>query len=147
MPETLLRTKLFVPPVRPNLVSRPQLVERLNQARQPGHKLTLISAPARFGKSTLASIWLAESDGQAAWLSLDRGDNDPVRFWTYVIEVVEVHEELGYLLEHQSPNLHLVLITRANPPLPMARLPAHGRLVEIRAVDLQFSTDEADAIQ
>jgi LuxR family maltose regulon positive regulatory protein len=157
----------------------------------------LIAAPAGFGKSTLVSNWLAESDGQAAWLSLDRGDNDPVKFWTYVIaaiqtvdpqvgdearqimgspqlrstepavvslvndisqldqelililddyhliEAEQIHGGVGYLLGHQSPNLHLVLITRANPPLPMARLRAHGRLVEIRALDLQFSTDEA----
>ncbi len=197
MSATLLRTKLFVPPVRPNLVSRPRLIERLNQVRQPGHKLTLISAPAGFGKSTLVTNWLAELKAQAAWLSLDNGDNDPVKFWTYVIaaiqtvdpelgdeanqiigspqlrttepavvslvndisqldqelilvlddyhliEAAQIHEGLNYLLDHQSPNLHLVLITRANPPLPLARLRAHGRLLEIRAVDLQFSTDEA----
>ncbi|UCG22712.1 MAG: hypothetical protein JSW55_11055 [Chloroflexota bacterium] len=200
MPETLLRTKLFAPPVRQNLVSRPHLLEQLNQARQPGHKLTLISAPAGFGKSTLVSNWLAELNGQAAWLSLDQGDNDPVKFWTYVIaaiqtvdpevgdearqimgspqlrstepavvslvndisqldqelilvlddyhlvEAEQIHDGLSYLLGHQSPNLHLVLITRANPPLPMARLRAHGRLLEIRALDLQFSTDEARAL-
>jgi len=200
MPETLLRTKLFVPPLVPNLVPRPQLVERLNQGLGQRSRLTLVSAPAGFGKSTLVSSWLAESSSQAAWLSLDHGDNDPVRFWTYLIAAIQtvqqevggearqivsapqlrstepvaislindvsqlagdlilvlddyhlieagqVHASLSYLLEHQPPNLHLILITRADPSISLARLRAHGRLVEIRASDLQFSTDEASIL-
>ncbi len=89
MPETLLRTKLFIPPLRPNFVPRPRLIERLNQGLQPGHKLTLISAPAGFGKTTLITDWVQRSkekgEGMAnvAWLSLDKNDNDPIRFLTY----------------------------------------------------------------
>ncbi len=89
MPETLLRTKLFVPPLRPNLVPRPQLIERLNQGLQLGHKLTLISAPAGFGKTTLVSEWVACCERPAAWLSLDEGDNDPTRFLTYLVAALQ----------------------------------------------------------
>ncbi len=197
MPDPLLRTKLFVPQPQPNLVPRPQLIQRLNQGLQPGIKLTLVSAPAGFGKSTLVANWLAESGNQAAWLSIDHSDNDPVRFWMYLIAAIQIiHQEIGvearqiasapqlrstepvaislindisqlagdlivvlddyhlieagqvhsgfsYLLEHQPPNLHLLLLTRADPSISLARLRAHGRLVEVRAVDLQFSTEEA----
>jgi LuxR family maltose regulon positive regulatory protein len=160
-------------------------------------KLTLVSAPTGFGKSTLVTGWLSESDQPVAWLSLDQGDNDPVRFWTYtiaaiqtihqeigvearqivsapqlrsaepvaislineisqlthdlivvlddyhVIEAGQVHAGLSYLLEHQPPNLHIVLITRVDPSISLARLRAHSQLIEIRAEDLQFSTEEA----
>jgi LuxR family maltose regulon positive regulatory protein len=170
---------------------------QLNRGLEQDCKLTLISAPAGFGKSTLVSGWLAESRLQAAWLSLDQGDNDPVRFWTYLIAAIqtihlemgvearqivtvpqlrsteavvisllndisqlahdlilvlddyhlieegEVHDGLSYLLEHHPPNLHLILITRVDPPVSLARLRAHRRLVEIRAGNLQFSSDEA----
>jgi LuxR family maltose regulon positive regulatory protein len=170
---------------------------QLNRGLEQDCKLTLISAPAGFGKSTLVSGWLAESGAQAAWLSLDQGDNDPVRFWTYliaaiqtidqemgvearqivsapqlrstkpvaitlindisqldhdlivvlddyhVIEAGQIHAGLSYFLEHQPPNLHLILLTRVDPPFSLARLRAHGRLAEIRAGDLQFSSDEA----
>jgi LuxR family maltose regulon positive regulatory protein len=193
--EQLLTTKLYIPPLRSDLVPRPHLYDRLNEGSN--RKLTLVSAPAGFGKSTLVAGWLNERGVQAAWLSLDSGDNDPVRFWTYliaaiqtihqemgvearqivsapqlrstepvainlindisqlahdlimvlddyhVIEAGQIHDGLSYLLEHQPPNLHLVLITRVDPPLSLARLRAHGRLVEIRAGDLQFSSDEA----
>jgi LuxR family maltose regulon positive regulatory protein len=193
--DQLLTTKLFIPQLGVDLVPRPRLYERLDEGLT--RKLTLVSAPAGFGKSTLVSGWLAESGVQAAWLSLDQGDNDSVRFWTYliaaiqtihqetgvearqivsapqlrsaepvaislindisqlthdvivvlddyhVIEAEQVHAGLSYLLEHQPPNLHLVLLTRVDPSLSLARLRAHGRLVEIRARDLQFSYDEA----
>ena len=85
MPDTLLRTKLYVPPLRPNLVSRPQLIDKLNQGLQLGHKLTLVSAPAGFGKTTLISEWVAGFERPAAWLSLDEGDNDTTRFLTYLV--------------------------------------------------------------
>lgn len=196
--EQLLTTKLYIPPLRSDLVPRPQLYDRLNEGSN--RKLTLVSAPAGFGKSTLVSIWLAESGVQAAWLSLDQGDNDPVRFWTYliaaiqtihqemgvearqiasapqlrsiepvmislineisgladdlilvlddyhIIETEQVHAGLSYLLEHQPPNLHIILITRADPSISLARLRAHSQLIEIRAEDLQFSTEEATAL-
>jgi len=190
----LLTTKLHVPQVAPDLVTRPQLVERLDRGLT--RQLALVSAPAGFGKSTLVAAWLAARGRHAAWLSLDTGDNDPARFWSYLIAAIQsvhpdvaearqmvgapqlrsaepvvvsllneiaglagdltvvlddyhvireaqIHEGLGYLLEHQPANLHLVLITRVDPPLSLARLRAHRRLVEIRAADLQFSVDEA----
>ncbi|MGD2146164.1 MAG: LuxR C-terminal-related transcriptional regulator [Anaerolineae bacterium] len=193
--DQLLATKLYVPQTRGDLVPRPRLHERLDEGLT--RRLTMVSAPAGFGKSTLVAGWLSASEQPAAWLSLDQGDNDPVRFWTYliaavqtihsdmglearqivsapqlrntepvavslindmsqvghdlivvlddyhVIESAQVHADLGYLLEHQPPNLHLILITRVDPPLSLARLRAHGRLVEIRAGDLQFSSEEA----
>jgi LuxR family maltose regulon positive regulatory protein len=193
--EQILTTKLYIPTLRTDLIPRPSLYERLDEGSN--RKLTLVSAPAGFGKSTLISSWLAERGVQAAWLSLDPGDNDPVRFWTYliaavqtvqpdagseahqiisapqlrstepvvislindisqcqqdvilvlddyhVIEAEQIHAGIGYFLEHQPPNLYLILITRSDPPLSLARLRAHGRLIEIRAVNLQFSSNEA----
>ena len=101
----LLRTKLFVPPPRPNLVPRPKLVQRLNLGLQQGHKLTLISAPAGFGKTTLVSEWVrklrldATNENQIvnriAWLSLDEGDNDPARFLTYFVAALNQVEGIG----------------------------------------------------
>ena len=105
MPIPILRTKLYIPPVRSELVSRTRLVERLNEGLRRGHKLTLISAPAGFGKTTLLSEWtsaerfagsrdalrvrLAGSRNRPAvwfaWLSLDRNDGEPTRFWAYVL--------------------------------------------------------------
>ncbi len=85
----LLTTKLYIPPIRPELVSRPRLIERLNAALY--HKLTLISAPAGFGKTTLISDWVAgcEPRTQAAWLSLDEGDNDLTRFLAYLVAALQ----------------------------------------------------------
>ena len=83
MSTLLLTTKLYIPPVRLGLVSRPRLVERLN--RGLGCKLTLISAPAGFGKTTLLSEWISQSQRCVCWVSLDEGDNDPTRFWSYFI--------------------------------------------------------------
>ena len=193
--DQLLTTKLYTPQLNVDLVPRLRLYERLSESLT--RKLTLVSAPAGFGKSTLVTGWLAENEYSAAWLSLDNGDNDPVRFWTYliaaiqtihqemgmearqivsasqlrtiepvvisiindisqlardliivlddyhVIEAEQVHTGLNYLLEHQPPNLHIVLSTRLDPSISLARLRAHNQLIEIRAEDLQFSTDEA----
>src|SRR5687768_13879186 len=77
----ILATKLYIPPLRPRVVPRPHLIERLNDGLH--RKLTLIAAPAGFGKTTLVSAWAASCDRQVAWLSLDAGDNDPTRFLTY----------------------------------------------------------------
>jgi LuxR family maltose regulon positive regulatory protein len=194
-PFTLLRTKLHTPQVRSDWVRRPRLEKRLKQGLD--RRLTLVSAPAGFGKSSLVASSLSESDRHAAWLSLDEGDNDPVRFWTYVIAAVQavgqdvgdeakqiitspqlrrtdpaiisllneiseltgdlvlvlddyhvieaeqVHEDLSYLLDHQPANLHIVLISRVDPPISLARLRAHGQLIEIRATNLEFSAAEA----
>src|SRR5918997_4542842 len=83
MSTPILATKLYVPPPRPGVVSRPRLLERLNEGLH--RKLTLISAPAGFGKTTLVSGWLAGCQRPAAWLSLDKGDNDPARFPIYLV--------------------------------------------------------------
>ena len=86
----LLETKLYAPRPRPSLVHRPRLSERLNRGVES--KLTLVSAPAGFGKTTLLAEWLASvpADGRsAAWLSLDQGDNEPASFWTYLIAALQ----------------------------------------------------------
>src|SRR3954452_13700847 len=83
MPTAVLATKLYIPPPPPKVVLRPRLVERLNEGLH--RKLTLISAPAGFGKTTLVSEWLAGGGRQVAWLSLDEGDSDPTRFLTYLV--------------------------------------------------------------
>ena len=122
MPETLLQTKLYIPPLRPNLVPRPRLIERLNQGLTSGCKLTLISAPAGFGKSTLLSAWVrqAELHRHVAWLSLDEGDNDLARFLTYFIvalQTVESDVGQGLLAALQSPgavNVEIVLTALLN---------------------------------
>ena len=87
MPTPILATKLYIPPLRPKVVSRPRLIERLNEGLH--RKLTLISAPAGFGKTTLVSEWVAGCEQPAAWLSLDEGDNDPTRFLTYLVAALQ----------------------------------------------------------
>ena len=203
MPAPLLETKLYVPRSRRGLVPRPRLTERLD--RGIASKLMLVSAPAGFGKTTLLTEWLAAGpaapadERAAAWLSLDRGDNDPVSFWTYVIaalrtvasgvgesalallhapqpppietvltellndlgalagdivlvlddyhvvDALEVQDGMAFLLDHLSPWLHVVIASRADPALPLARLRARGELVETRAAELRFTPDEAAA--
>ena len=193
----ILATKLYIPPLRPHVVLRPRLLERLNEGLH--RKLTLISAPAGFGKTTLVSQWLAGCHRPAAWLSLDEGENDPTRFLTYlvaalqtiaatigegvsgvlqspqpppteailtallndmttisdqfvlvfddyhVIEAKSVDQALTFLLEHLPPHLHLVIATREDPPLPLARLRVGGHLTEVRVTDLRFTHSEAAA--
>jgi LuxR family maltose regulon positive regulatory protein len=183
----LLTTKLYAPPLRPNLVPRPHLVERLDEGLRLGRKLTLVSAPAGFGKTTLVSAWARTCDWPVAWLSLDEGDNDPVRFLTYLsaalrsagveieedvaetetfltalvnranavtpfilvlddyhlITVLPVHDALTFVLDHLPENMHLVIASRADPPLPVARLRGRGQLTELRLADLRFKSDEA----
>jgi LuxR family maltose regulon positive regulatory protein len=182
------------------VVPRARLIERLNRGAEAA--LTLVSAPAGFGKSTLVAEWLAAAPAgrwSAAWLSLDQGDNHPATFWTYVIaalrtaapgvgagalallqsprpppietvlasllndlgavahdvvlvlddhhvvEARDVQAGVAYLLDHLPPRVHLVIASRADPLLPLARLRARGELVEIRAADLRFTADEAAA--
>jgi LuxR family maltose regulon positive regulatory protein len=200
MAGTLLESKLRVPRRRPDLsVARPRLSERLGRGSESA--LTLLSAPAGFGKTTLLTEWLratAEDGRSTAWLSLDERDNDPALFWRYllaaldsvapdvgaralallqtpqvpletvlatllndlaaipsdvvlvlddyhVIDAPEVHAGMAFLLEHLPQQVHLVLASRADPALPLARFRARGELVEIRAVDLRFTPDEAGA--
>lgn len=192
---TILATKLYVPIPRPNIVMRPRLIEQMNKGLH--RKLTLISASAGFGKTTLVSEWIAICGRPVAWLSLDEGDNDPARFLTYliaalqsivsnigaealrmvqsaqlpplesiltillneigaipdnfilvlddyhVIEDKEVGKALTFLLEHLPPQIHLVITTREDPSLPLARLRARDQLTELRAADLRFTQAEA----
>jgi LuxR family maltose regulon positive regulatory protein len=86
-PYPILQTKLYIPPIRPELVSRPRLIERLNAGLHC--RLTLVSAPAGFGKTTLVSEWVAGCERPAAWLSLDEGDNDPTRFLAYLVAALQ----------------------------------------------------------
>jgi len=216
-PLQLLDTKLYVPPVRPQLVPRPRLLARLDTGL--AGKLTLLSAPPGFGKTTLLSAWIASLSAEGrglrtetvaaslspqhsalstrvAWVSLDAADSDPLRFWRYVIAALDmlqpdsgasalallqspqpppietvltpllnalstlptdavlvlddyhlidapaIHSALAFLLDHLPPQLHLVITTRADPPLPLTRLRARGQLTELRAADLRFTADE-----
>ena len=195
----LLETKLHVPRWRRSLVARPRLSERLSRGAESA--LTLVSAPAGFGKTTLLAEWLAAApvDGRSvAWLSLDQRDNDPALFWTYlvaalktaapgvgagalallqppeppgeaglvtllndldaisddvvlvlddyhVIDARDVQDGMAFLLEHLPPQIHLVIASRADPALPLARLRGRGELAEIRAADLRFTPGEAAA--
>src|SRR5436305_2260255 len=191
----ILATKLYLPRLRPNVVSRPRLIERLNEGLH--RNLTLIAAPAGFGKTTLISQWVTSCDRQVAWLSLDEGDSDPTRFLTYlvaalrtiaptlgegvlgalqspqppppeamltallndlttirdhlvlvlddyhVLDATAVDHALSFLLEHLPPQMHLIIATREDPQLPLARLRARGQLTELRATDLRFTPSEA----
>jgi LuxR family maltose regulon positive regulatory protein len=195
MSTPILTTKLYIPPPRPRAVLRPHLVERLNEGLL--HKLTLISAPAGFGKTTLVSEWVAGLQRPVAWLSLDQEDSDPIRFLAYIVAALQtvapqigremtallqspqppppeailtvllneitllpnsfvlilddyhligtkpVDLALTFLLEHLPPQMHLVITTREDPQLPLARLRARGQLTELRAADLRFTTSEA----
>jgi LuxR family maltose regulon positive regulatory protein len=100
----LLATKFYIPPVRPDCVPRPHLIERLNEGLH--RKLTLLSAPAGFGKTTLLGEWAQQSAFPVAWVSLDTGDSDPARFWAYLIAALQtIHEGVGEsaLAALQSP--------------------------------------------
>ena len=211
MSTPILATKLYIPPPRPSLVLRPRLLDHMNEALQ--RKLTLISAPAGFGKTTLVSAWIAACGQPVAWLSLDEGDSDPTRFLTYFVAALQtigsklgegllgalhspqslqepagrealltallneiatmpgnfvlvlddyhmldaapnggcllgaplgaVDQILTFLLEHLPPQMHLVITTREDPQLPLARLRARGQMAELRAADLRFTPAEA----
>ncbi len=197
----LLATKLFLPAPRARAVTRPRLVARLMAGLRG--RLTLIAAPAGFGKSTLLAQALRESPGEPAetpqrfaWVALEPDDNDPTRFWGYVAAALEraspgvgagaqallraapaevepavaellnalaahpadvalvlddyhavtspaIHAGISFLLEHAPPHFHLVIASRTDPPLPLPRWRARGELVELRAADLRFTSDEA----
>src|SRR5216683_1180477 len=118
MPTPILATKLYVPPLRPHVVIRPRLIERLNEGLH--RTLTLIAAPAGFGKTTLVSAWVAGCDRQVAWLSLDKGDNDPTRFLTYLVAALQTiaanvgEGVLGMLQSPQPPPLEAILTALLN---------------------------------
>ena len=191
----VLATKLYIPPPRTNLVSRPRLIQDLNKGM--AGKLTLISAPAGFGKTTLVSEWIAGCSCPATWISLDEGDSDPLRFLLYLISAFravdpklgeglvgrleapqsppvesvltalinevnsigepfvlvlddyhainsrQTDEALEFLVDHLPAKMHLVISTREDPPLPLAKLRARNQLAELRTTDLRFTLDEA----
>src|SRR6266536_1594473 len=161
-PDGLLATKLYAPRPQPGFVLRPRLVEGLDHGLAQG--LTLVCAPAGFGKTALLADWAQRAQRPVAWLSLDPGDNDPARFWRHVaaqpgegevvlvlddyhlIDAQPVHASLAFLLEHRPPELQLVLTCRADPPLPLARLRGRGQLAELRAAELRFTAAEAAAL-
>ncbi len=197
--EGLLKTKLFPPPPRSNQVKRQALLAKFALARQRGIACTLVSAPAGFGKTTLVVDYARSSGLPFAWLALDEGDNDLLRFWRYIdtalvtvdsrigetmrsalyesqspdiqqivtglvddILAIEkelilvlddyhvitnqaIHEGMAFLINHLPPLFHLVIATRADPPLPLSRLRAQGQLMELRVADLRFTTEEASA--
>lgn len=201
MSESLLSTKLIVPPLRPDFVPRPALRQKLDQGLVNGARLTLIAAPAGYGKTTLACEWLQHLERAVCWISLDDGDNDLSRFLAYLAAALEslpgfedsvirqsppastlpeqkvaaesfltsainrigqrdgavllalddyhlicntvVHDAVKFLVDHQPRQMHLLLITRADPPLSLSRLRSQGQLTELRANDLRFSADES----
>ena len=107
MSTPILATKLYIPPPRSKSVLRSCLIERLNEGLAAGCKLTLISAPAGFGKTTLVSEWIASCGRPAAWLSLDERDNDPARFISYLVKALQTIQAgigEGLLAALQSPN-------------------------------------------
>jgi len=198
--DQLLATKFFIPSSSHVLIPRPRLIELLEMSLEC--PLTLVSAPAGFGKTTLLSTWvqsLPPGRPRIAWVSLDEGDNEPALFWMYVLTALDsqqpglctqlvtylqtqqapplrsvlqtlinrlaeqseqlllilddyhlvteqtIHTSLTYLVEHLPPQLHLILATRADPPLPISLLRARGHLLEVRTDQLRCSPDEVMA--
>jgi LuxR family transcriptional regulator, maltose regulon positive regulatory protein len=195
----LLRSKLGPPPIRAGLIARARLNGLLEAGAQT--RLCLIDAPAGSGKTTLLAQWCLadQASRRVAWLSLDEGDDDPVRFWSYLVEAFRVvepgfgeapqallqgpgtadvftqailpelinglatsesdlvlvlddyhlvtnpdcHETLAFFVDHLPANVHLMVATRVDPPLPLARLRASGELAEIRLAELGFTSTEA----
>jgi len=194
----LLTTKFHIPIWRVGSVFRARLLERLNSGLAEFHKLTLVSAPAGYGKTTLIVDWIhsIKDSTHVVWLSLDEADNELVRFlalWNsafrrfdesvgqntqslidlpklpplqvimdellndlaalqgqvvmvlddyHIITNPTIHEALRYFTEHQPPQVHLIITTREDPPLPLARMRARKVMTEIRAHDLRFTLEE-----
>src|ERR671933_2593789 len=193
----VLATKLYVPAPPPNAVVRRRLVERIDEGLH--RNLTLVSAPAGFGKTTFVSAWAAACERKVAWLSLDERDNDPARFLVHLVPAIQtiaptvgetalallqlpqppppestltallnevasmgddlvvvlddyhvidakpVDDTLRFLLEHLPQHMRLVIVTREDPQLPLARLRGRGQLSELRVADLRLSQSEAAA--
>ena len=204
--DLLLTTKLYIPREPPDLVSRPRLTRLLGEGMR--RKLTLVSAPAGFGKTTLLSEWIHQNTSPAAWVSLDEHDNDPKQFLCYliaalqtiqegiaqevldwlqtpqlpdqagempgdgdwlqaaltslvneiatfpssfalilddyhVIESQQIHDALSLFLDYMPPQMHLMIASRADPPLPLPRLRVRRQLIEIREAELRFTSEEA----
>ena len=204
----VLTTKLYIPPPRVNVVMRPRLTERLNESLRRTRHVTLVSAPAGFGKTTLLSEWIVSLTStpsptrrgkvvRAAWFSLDEGDNDAARFWSHFTAALQtlfpnigegamdalqspqlpavesiltsllnqiaalpndfilvlddyhtvdsrpIDHSLKFLIERLPPHMHLVIATREDPDLPLARMRARDQLTELRVKDLRFTESEA----
>src|SRR6266508_1726576 len=196
--DVLLSTKFGIPRIQRDLLARSHLVSSLEEATK--RELVLVSTPAGFGKTTLLASWARNTERPVAWLSLDGDDNDPVRFWRYIIAAVDrvhkgigehtlslfnalaqptsnavvtalvnelaalpdelvliidnyhliesqaVHDSLTFLLDHLSPGMHVVISSRSDPPIPLARFRARGQLAELRAADLRFTLEESAAL-
>ena len=198
----LVATKLHIPSRPAGFVTRQRLLDRLDQGL--GRGLTLVCAPPGFGKSVLLAEWCHRSGAAIGWVSLDPGDNDPVRFWRHVVAALDqalddpalsvagivdplvgasvagsfeapvaavintlanvdedvvlvlddyhvieeqtVHASVRFLLEHAPPGLHIGLISRADPPLLLARARARGELTELRETELRFTANEAASL-
>jgi LuxR family maltose regulon positive regulatory protein len=206
MSAPILATKLYIPKLRPRAVARLRLLERLSEDLRQDHvfarKLTLISAPAGSGKTTLAGEWVAGLDKseprvRVAWLSLEKADGNPARFLAYfiaalqtivadfgagalvslqapqpppieailtallneiaaipvdfvlvlddyhLVDSMQVDQAVAFLVERLPPQMHVVIATREDPQLPLARLRGRGQLAELRAADLRFTPGEA----
>lgn len=198
MSDPLLRTKISLPILRQSLVARKRLLDRLSAGLAEGHLLTLVSAPAGYGKTTSIRMWVKEAGCRAAWVVLEKSDNDLKQFLVYALTALgQAEEELGqsaleavenareivpgptlgllvnelreldqtlilvleeyHLIENEAidqfleallnqaiANLHLVIVTREDPNLPLTRLRVRNQLTEIRAADLSFSLEETD---
>ena len=100
MISSILLTKLFPPPTLPRHIQREYLIQRLNDGLAAGKSITLVSAPAGFGKTTCISSWISQLDLPVTWLSLDAADDHPVRFFTYFVAALQhVDENLGWEIE------------------------------------------------
>ncbi len=195
----LLTTKIQIPPLSPNTIRRTRLLDALDRGLHPNIRLTLLSAPAGYGKTTLLSAWVLDRGLSTAWISLDESDNDPIRFMSYLLAALEgvipsanfpapagetlsedeiqqqilipiinqlgqsprqttlilddyhwiqsqtTHDRMGYLLDHLPPQAHILIATRADPPLPITRLRGRGQMNELRMEDLRFQIEEAEA--
>jgi LuxR family maltose regulon positive regulatory protein len=193
--DQVVATKITIPRVRSGILQRARLLDALDRAGGTG--LTLVCTPAGFGKTTLVAEWARNAELPVAWVSLDQDDNDPARFWRYVVAAVQrsgvreglpsivdslsgassegiagavinaiaglaqelvlvlddyhavesrsIHEGMAFLLDHLPPELHVVVASRSDPPFPLARLRVQGRLTELRAADLRFTSQESQA--
>jgi len=137
MSAPILATKLYIPPPRSKIVLRPRLIERLNEGLSARSKLTLISAPAGFGKTTLVSEWIASCGRPVAWLSLDEEDNDPTRFLAYFVSALQTLALSN--IEGIKPNIGAGLLgALQNPQLPSIELLLTTLLNEISATPDNF---------
>jgi LuxR family maltose regulon positive regulatory protein len=197
--ERILTTKIQLPPLPPKVVRRTRLFEVLDRGLQPNLRLTLISAPAGYGKTTLLRAWIQDRGIPAAWFSIDESDNDPIRFMSYLLAALQqtnpdldltslvegqyqeadiqerilvplinrvsesprqttlvmddyhwihnqiVHDLLGFLLENLPPQAHLMVATRADPPLSIAHMRGRGQVSELRMEDLRFQLAETQS--